>query len=214
MFTIGMPPKSRSCSMPSEGPPAQSGVDGEPQRLLLCARSPDRRVPDGGSLRQNRPGPMGSMRKAVRLPAATRTRRWKGRWCIRPSREERTGSAPATAPRPQLFYQAAREIAGIYYKGDAEYKDGTAYTGGGGETEEWRRCLWRGSRAGSDDREIAMGVQAAHAAVGGPVVHRRRLGFWRGGRRKFLRAGCRKRQAALGTATRRRHPRQPDVVCD
>lgn len=26
-------------------------------------------------------------------------------------------------------------MAGIYYKGDAEYKDGTAYAGGGGETK-------------------------------------------------------------------------------
>jgi alcohol dehydrogenase (cytochrome c) len=41
--------------------------------------------------------------------------------------------SPAYSPKTQLFYISAREIAGIYYKGDAEYKDGTAYTGGGGE---------------------------------------------------------------------------------
>jgi alcohol dehydrogenase (cytochrome c) len=41
--------------------------------------------------------------------------------------------SPTYSPKTQLFYQAAREIGGIYYKGDAEYKDGTAYTGGGGE---------------------------------------------------------------------------------
>lgn len=41
--------------------------------------------------------------------------------------------SPSYSPKTQLFYQAAREIAGIYYKGDAEYKAGTAYTGGGGE---------------------------------------------------------------------------------
>jgi alcohol dehydrogenase (cytochrome c) len=41
--------------------------------------------------------------------------------------------SPTYSPKTHLFYQSAREIAGIFYKGDAEYKDGTAYTGGGGE---------------------------------------------------------------------------------
>jgi alcohol dehydrogenase (cytochrome c) len=31
-----------------------------------------------------------------------------------------------------LFYQAAREMGTIYYKGAAVYKPGTAFTGGGG----------------------------------------------------------------------------------
>jgi alcohol dehydrogenase (cytochrome c) len=42
--------------------------------------------------------------------------------------------SPTYSPKTGLFYQAAREMAGVYFKGDAEYKDGTAYTGGGGET--------------------------------------------------------------------------------
>jgi alcohol dehydrogenase (cytochrome c) len=43
--------------------------------------------------------------------------------------------SPSYSPRTGLFYQATREMAGIYFKGDAEYKDGTAYAGGGGETK-------------------------------------------------------------------------------
>jgi alcohol dehydrogenase (cytochrome c) len=43
--------------------------------------------------------------------------------------------SPSYSPKTKLFYQAAREIAGVYYKGDAEYQDGTAYTGGGGEVK-------------------------------------------------------------------------------
>jgi alcohol dehydrogenase (cytochrome c) len=41
--------------------------------------------------------------------------------------------SPSYSPRTRLFYQAAREMAGTYYKGDADYKEGTAYAGGGGE---------------------------------------------------------------------------------
>ena len=43
--------------------------------------------------------------------------------------------SPSYSPRTRLFYQAAREMGGVYFKGDAEYKDGTAYTGGGGESK-------------------------------------------------------------------------------
>ena len=40
--------------------------------------------------------------------------------------------SPSYSPRTKLFYQHAREMATIYYKGDAVYKPGTAFTGGGG----------------------------------------------------------------------------------
>ena len=43
--------------------------------------------------------------------------------------------SPSYSPKTRLFYQPTREMAGIYYKGDAEYKDGTAYAGGGGEVK-------------------------------------------------------------------------------
>ncbi len=43
--------------------------------------------------------------------------------------------SPSYSPKTGLFYQAAREMAGVYFKGDAEYKDGTAYTGGGGDNK-------------------------------------------------------------------------------
>ncbi len=50
-----------------------------------------------------------------------------------------TGSAnwysPTYSPKTRLFYHAARQMAGVYFKGDAEYKDGTPYTGGGGDTK-------------------------------------------------------------------------------
>lgn len=50
-----------------------------------------------------------------------------------------TGAAnwysPSYSPKTKLFYQAVREMGGIYYKGDAEYKDGTPYMGGGGQNK-------------------------------------------------------------------------------
>jgi len=42
--------------------------------------------------------------------------------------------SPSYSPKTGLFYHASREMGGVYFKGDAEYKDGTAYTGGGGES--------------------------------------------------------------------------------
>ena len=40
--------------------------------------------------------------------------------------------SPSYSPQTNLFYQSAREMASIYYKGEAAYKPGTAFTGGGG----------------------------------------------------------------------------------
>ncbi|HEV8394808.1 MAG TPA: PQQ-dependent dehydrogenase, methanol/ethanol family [Vicinamibacterales bacterium] len=40
--------------------------------------------------------------------------------------------SPSYSPQTKLFYQHAREMGTIYYKGDAVYKPGTAFTGGGG----------------------------------------------------------------------------------
>ena len=40
--------------------------------------------------------------------------------------------SPSYSPQTKLFYQAAREMGTIYYKGAAVYKPGTAFTGGGG----------------------------------------------------------------------------------
>ena len=36
------------------------------------------------------------------------------------------------SPQTKLFYQAAREMGTVYFKGEARYKAGTAFTGGGG----------------------------------------------------------------------------------
>jgi alcohol dehydrogenase (cytochrome c) len=40
--------------------------------------------------------------------------------------------SPSYSPRTKLFYQTAREMGTVYYKGEANYKPGTAFTGGGG----------------------------------------------------------------------------------
>ncbi len=39
--------------------------------------------------------------------------------------------SPAYSPRTDLFYVAVREAGGIYYKGEAEYKAGALFSGGG-----------------------------------------------------------------------------------
>ncbi len=39
--------------------------------------------------------------------------------------------SPSYSPQTNLFYLAARDIAGIYYKGDVEYKAGAQFNGGG-----------------------------------------------------------------------------------
>ena len=40
--------------------------------------------------------------------------------------------SPSYSPQTKLFYHAAREVGTTYYKGEADYKPGTAFTGGGG----------------------------------------------------------------------------------
>jgi alcohol dehydrogenase (cytochrome c) len=40
--------------------------------------------------------------------------------------------SPSYSPQTNLFYQAAREMSTHYYKGEARYKPGEAFTGGGG----------------------------------------------------------------------------------
>ncbi|MSU65069.1 MAG: PQQ-dependent dehydrogenase, methanol/ethanol family [Opitutus sp.] len=40
--------------------------------------------------------------------------------------------SPSYNPQTGLFYQAAREMASVYYKGEAVYRPGTGFTGGGG----------------------------------------------------------------------------------
>ena len=123
--------------------------------------------------------------------------------------------SPTYSPKTQLFYQAAREIAGIYYKGDAEYKEGTAYTGGGGEAQNRRRSVRRDARARSNHGEIALGIQALHAAAGRAVVYGRRSGVRRRGRRQFLRAGCRNRASCFGSCNSAAAIRaNPTFVCD
>jgi alcohol dehydrogenase (cytochrome c) len=39
--------------------------------------------------------------------------------------------SPSYSPQTNLFYIAARDVAGIYYKGDVEYKPGAQFNGGG-----------------------------------------------------------------------------------
>ena len=39
--------------------------------------------------------------------------------------------SPAYSPKTDLFYVAVREAGGVYYKGEAEYKPGALFNGGG-----------------------------------------------------------------------------------
>jgi alcohol dehydrogenase (cytochrome c) len=70
----------------------------------------------------------------------------KGRPKVRPGTEpsyegtlvypDITGGAnwysPSYSPQTKLFYHMAREVGTTYYKGEADYKPGTPFTGGGG----------------------------------------------------------------------------------
>lgn len=40
--------------------------------------------------------------------------------------------SPSYSPQTKLFYHSAREVGTTYYRGEADYKPGTAFTGGGG----------------------------------------------------------------------------------
>ena len=40
--------------------------------------------------------------------------------------------SPSYSPQTKLFYHTAREVGTTYYKGEADYKPGTPFTGGGG----------------------------------------------------------------------------------
>ena len=42
--------------------------------------------------------------------------------------------SPSYSPQTDLFYVAVREMGSIYYKGEAEYKPGTFFAGGGEHT--------------------------------------------------------------------------------
>ena len=42
--------------------------------------------------------------------------------------------SPSYSPQTRLFYQAVRETGTVYFKGEALYKPGNAFTGGGGRT--------------------------------------------------------------------------------
>ena len=78
-----------------------------------------------------------------------------------------------------MFYVAVREMGSYYYKGEAEYKPGTFFAGGGERALKARRQLWRNPRIGRLDGQTQMGVPAAIATVGGCVIDCRRAGVWR-----------------------------------
>ena len=66
-------------------------------------------------------------------------------------------------PKTDLYYVNVKEMGAIYIKGDAEYKAGAQFNGGGQTEYSGRGAVRRGARAGSGDRRIALGVQAARA---------------------------------------------------
>ena len=131
-FTIGTPPKFLSCSMqPSMAEPGSYWPWPIATRFTISSIAR-----------------MDSFISAT--PYVKQT--WadgideKGRPKVRPGTEpsfegmlvypDITGGAnwysPSYSPQTKLFYHTAREIATTYYKGEPEYKSGTAYTAGGG----------------------------------------------------------------------------------
>ena len=64
-------------------------------------------------------------------------------------------------PKTDLYYVNVKEEAGIYHKGEAEYRAGALFNGGGQTQLQGRGAVRRGARAGSGDGPVALGVQAA-----------------------------------------------------
>ena len=121
--------------------------------------------------------------------------------------------SPSYSPKTNLFYQTAVEMGTIFYKGEATYNPLHWFHGRGRAHAQHRRLIERHSCLGGDDRRLEMGVQAALGREEQLVVHRGRARVQRYGRRQLLRARRRDREAAVGHAARRKHPRDPDVVC-
>ncbi len=66
--------------------------------------------------------------------------------------------SPSYSPKTKLFYHTAREVGTTYYKGEADYKPGTAFTAGGGRRMDGDSCVCQREGVGSHHRKNGVGV--------------------------------------------------------
>ena len=67
--------------------------------------------------------------------------------------------SPSFSPHANLFFVAARDSGGIYLKGNAEYKPGAQFNGGGQSPIVGEPTHWLHPRAESGHRRVEVGVQ-------------------------------------------------------
>ena len=109
---------------------AQSGRHGQSQCLFLFAR-PRRPANSSGTpyAKQTWAKGIDDSGRPVVLPDTSRPKKaiWSGRAC----KAQPIGSARPTIRCAEQFYVSVREMSSYYYKGEAEYKPGTFFAGGG-----------------------------------------------------------------------------------
>ena len=193
-------------------PRAQAARAGQSQRLLLRARSRDRRVPHRHAVREADVGGRPRREGPADREARASSRAPKARWCIPSIQGAANWYSPSYSPKTNLFYQAAREMGTIYYKGEAVYKPGIGFTGGGGRTlngdDAWSAVRALDATTGKMKWEFKLlspGWSSLLSTAGGLVFGGTEEG-------NFFALDAETRQAAVGHAARRQHPRHPDVV--
>jgi alcohol dehydrogenase (cytochrome c) len=110
------------------------------------------------------------------------------------------------------FYVAVREMGAYYYKGEAEYRPGAAFTGGGERALSGDDAYGAVRALDVATGKTEVGVSPQNAAVGGRPGDRGRAGFRRIERGKLLRAGRDFGQTAVGISDRRIDGVEPDRV--
>lgn len=111
-------------------------------------------------------------------------------------------------PKTDLYYVNVKEMGAIYIKGDAEYRPGAQFNGGG-QTDYQGEDVYGAVRALEVATGELPGVQVALAFARRPDDHSRgpRVRF----QRLFvLRVGCAEWRFALAVRDRGRHCRQSD----
>src|SRR5262249_62314085 len=87
--------------------------------------------------------------------------------------------SPSYSPQTKLFYHTAREVATTYYKGEPEYKPGTAYTAGGGRRMDGDVAFAAGKTWGGGTGELGWGVKVLTPPQAGFVASARGAGLGR-----------------------------------
>ena len=192
---------------------AEAARAGQSQRVLLRARSRHRRVPRPACRTRSRRGPTASTRRAGRFARRGSRPSLEGTLVFPNIQGASNWFSPSYSPQTKLFYQAAREMGTVYYKGEAEYKPGTAFTGGGGRasTATTRRGAIRALDATTGKMKwefplLSPGWTSLLSTAGGLVFGGTEEG-------NFFALDAETRQAALGHPARRRRARHSDVIC-